>query len=149
MLNRRNNLLTLVDPFETMANIGGNVFDSPFFSEDTFSTFGSFGTDITDEGDSYLLTADLPGFEKDDIHIDVKHGYLTVSAERHSEHEDKDKKGKFIRKERSYGSYRRSFPVDGIDEKKISAKYDNGILSVSLPKLEKQTDEKGIIVNID
>ena len=146
MLNRRNNLLTLVDPFETMANIGGNVFDSPFFSEDTF---GSFGTDITDEGDSYLLTADLPGFEKDDIHIDVKNGYLTVSAERHSEHEDKDKKGKFIRKERSYGSYRRSFPVDGIDEKKISAKYDNGILSVSLPKIEELPKESGITVHID
>lgn len=147
MLNRRNNFLALVDPFETMSDMGGSIFDSPFFSEDTFSTFGSFGTDITDEGDSYKLTADLPGFEKDDIHIDVKNGYLTVEAERHSEHEDS--KGKFIRRERSYGSYRRTFPIDGINEKEITAKYDNGILSVVLPKVEELPDESSFSVTID
>lgn len=144
MSNRRNNFLKLVDPFDSLAE-----FDSPFFPEDTFSTLGSFGTDITDEGDSYKLTADLPGFKKDDIHIDVKNGYLTVEAERHSEHEDKKEKGKFIRRERSYGSYRRTFAIDGIDEKKITAKYDNGILSVKLPKDEDALDESSFKVKIE
>ena len=142
MMNRRNSLMAFVDPFEAMGNLNSRIFDAPFFSEDAFSTLGSFGTDITDEGDHYELTADLPGFDKDDIKIDVKDGSLIVDAERHSEMEDKDKEKKFIRKERSYGRYQRAFTLKGIREDDIRAKYENGILTVKLPKMEEIPQRK-------
>lgn len=118
------NFLSIYDPFY-----------SPFFGTATSSMAG-FSTDITDEGDSYKLTADLPGFSKDDINIDINDNTLTLSAERHSEYEKEDKKRKYIRVERSYGSYSRSFDLTGIKSDEITASYDNGVLSLILPKEE-------------
>ena len=129
------NFLTLYDPFREMDNFERHFFDSPFFGTST-STMAGFGTDITDEGDSYKLTADLPGFSKDDIKIDVNDNTLTLSAERHSEYEEKEKKGKYIRVERSYGSYSRSFDLTGIKSDGITASYENGVLTLELPKEE-------------
>ncbi|MCI6961492.1 MAG: Hsp20/alpha crystallin family protein, partial [Clostridiales bacterium] len=94
--------------------------------------------DIKDEGDSYTLEADLPGFEKKDIHLDLNNDILTINAERHSEHEEKDKKGKFVRCERSYGTYSRQFDVSGINTEGIKAKYENGVLTLSMPKKSTQ-----------
>ena len=85
-----------------------------------------------------MLEADLPGFDKKDINIDVNGDYLTIKAERHSEHEDKKKKDSYIRCERSYGSYCRSFDVTGIDTEKIAAKYDNGVLTLTMPRKDPQ-----------
>ena len=96
-----------------------------------------FKTDIKDEGDHYLLEADLPGFKKEDVNIDVDDGYLTISATRKSEYEDKDKKGNYVRCERSYGSYTRSFSLDGINTDNIGAELTDGVLKVTLPKEEK------------
>jgi len=129
----RNNWLAVVDPFEAMDSFEKNFFANPFFSEKPGSAFG-FGTDLTDEGDSYQLTADLPGFNKEDIHLDINNDVLTISAERHSEAEDKDKKGKYIRRERSYGSYKRSISLGDVDQENIKAKYDNGVLTLTMPK---------------
>ena len=98
----------------------------------------SFGTDVKDEGEYYLLEADLPGFEKKDIHLDINGDVLTVSAERHSAHEEKDEKGKYIRCERSYGAYSREFDLSGIAADKIGAKYENGVLKLTLPKKQEQ-----------
>lgn len=145
MLNRKNSWLALVDPFEAMDHFDDDFFGAPYFD----NSFGSFGTDISDEGSSYKLTADLPGFEKGDIHIDVKNDMLTVSAERHSEVEDKDKKGKFVRQERSYGSYKRSFSLGDVDADKIAAKYDNGVLTLTLPKKEVKAVEDGKQIAIE
>ena len=108
----------------------GDSFTSLFKSEGTTG----FRTDISDQGDSYLLEADLPGFDKDSIHIDLSEDTLTISAERHSEHEEEDKKGSYVCCERSYGQYQRSFDVSGIDETAITAAYNNGILELTLPK---------------
>ena len=127
------NFLSIYDPFREMDNFERHFFDSPFFGTSSSSMAG-FSTDITDEGDSYKLTADLPGFEKGDINIDINDNTLTLSAERHSEFEKEDKKGKYIRVERSYGSYSRSFDLTGIKEEEIEAKYDNGVLTLTLPK---------------
>ena len=127
------NFLSIYDPFREMDNFERHFFDSPFFGTSSSSMAG-FSTDITDEGDSYKLTADLPGFEKGDINIDINDNTLTLSAERHSEFEKEDKKGKYIRVERSYGSYSRSFDLTGIKEDEIEAKYDNGVLTLTLPK---------------
>ena len=89
------------NPFQTMDEFERNFFNPSFFE----TTLEQFKTDIKDDGDSYTLQADLPGFDKKDIHLDLNNDVLTISAERHSEHEDKDKKGKFVRCERSYGTY--------------------------------------------
>ena len=92
-------------------------------------------TDILDKGDHYLVQAEMPGFNKEDIHIDVNGDCLTVTAEHKEEKEEKDgKKGTFIRRERRYGSLSRSFDISGIEADKISASYQNGVLELTLPK---------------
>ena len=96
---------------------------------------------MTDEGDHYLLEADLPGFEKKDITLDIQNDTLIVRAERKSRMEEKDKKDKVIRMERSYGSYTRSFDISGVDADKIKAKYVDGVLCLTLPKLEQRLPE--------
>ena len=93
---------------------------------------------MTDEGDHYLLEADLPGFEKKDITLDIQNDTLIVRAERKSKVEEKDK---VIRMERSYGSYTRSFDISGVDADKIKAKYVDGVLRLTLPKLEQRMPE--------
>ena len=136
MLNR-NHALSVFDPFREMEKIEKHFFDDPWgnFSR-TFTD--SFRTDVTDEGDHFKITADLPGFEKENIHLDLYDDALTISAERHSEHENKDKRGKYLCCERSYGSYSRTFNVTGIDTAAIKAKYDKGVLELILPKAAKE-----------
>ena len=94
---------------------------------------GELKTDITDTGESYKLEADLPGFKKEDIKLDLNDDCLTISAERKSESEEKDKSG-FVRRERTYGSFTRSFDVSGIDASAITASYADGVLTLDLPK---------------
>lgn len=89
-------------------------------------------TDVLDKGDHYELQAELPGFNKEDIHISVDNGCLTIAAQ-HSE-ENKEEKSNYIRRERKYGSFQRSFDLTGIDADKITAAYENGILKLALPK---------------
>ena len=124
---RRNNHVAAYDPWDQM--------ERAFFGDGSWGRgLSEFKTDIQENGDSFLLEADLPGFKKEDIHVDVDDGRLTISAERHSNYEDKDKKGNFLRCERSYGSYARSFDISGIDAAQIKAAYNDGVLRVTLPK---------------
>ena len=116
-----------------MDELENRLFSNPFGFFDAAS-LDEFKTDIKDEGDHYELEADLPGFEKKDIKLDINGDVLTVNAERHSEHEEKDKKGKYVRCERSYGSYSRQFDLSGVDAEKITAKYENGVLKLTMPK---------------
>lgn len=135
-LTRRNNNhpVNTYNPFREMEEMERNFFGSPFTNFFGVQDLAEFKTDVTDEGDHFLLEADLPGFEKKDIHLDLNEDTLTVQAERHSKVEEKDKQDKVIRMERSYGSYSRQFDVSGIDTEHISAKYENGVLSLVLPK---------------
>ena len=103
-----------------------------------------FKTDIQDKGDSYLLEADLPGFKKEDIHVDVDGDTMTIRAERHSEHEDQDKKGNYVRCERSYGSYQRAFDISGVEVADISAQYNDGVLKLNMPKKSAVVNAKQI-----
>ena len=80
------------------------------------------------------MTTDLPGFAKEDIHLDLEVDVLTVSAERHSEWEDSDKKGNYLRCERSFGQYSRSFDVSNVETDQIRADYNNGVLKLTMPK---------------
>ena len=116
----------LFNPFRDMDN-----FEKSFWGD---MATADFKTDIKDNGKEYVLEADLPGFKKEDIHVDVADDRLTVTAERHSNFEDKDKKNKYVRCERSYGTYARSFDISGIDAKAIKAAYSDGVLRVTLPK---------------
>ena len=129
----RKNQMNVWNPFSDMEEMEKRFFDNDFFSNHGLA---EFKTDITDEGDHYQLKADLPGFKKEDIHLDLDGDTLSIQAERHSEHEDKDKRGKFVRCERSYGSYQRSFDITGIRTEDIKAAYDGGVLTLTLPKAQ-------------
>ena len=95
-----------------------------------------FSTDIRDEGAHYLLQADLPGFRKEDIDLDVKDGVLTISAKHQAD--DRTAADNYICRERRTGSYARSFDVSGIREDGIGASYENGVLKLTLPKQGEQ-----------
>ena len=135
-LTHRNNNhhVNAYNPFRELEDFERNFFGNPFGSFFTSGDLAEFKTDVTDEGDHYLLEADLPGFEKKDIQLDINGDTLTVCAERHSKIEEKDKKEKVVRVERSYGSYSRSFNISGVDADQIKAKYENGVLKLTLPK---------------
>lgn len=131
----RNNQMNTYNPFREMEEFERNFFANPFFG---MQDLAEFKTDVVDEGDHFLLEADLPGFEKKDINLDIENDVLTVSAERHSEFEENDKKDRVVRMERSYGCYSRQFDVSMIDIDNIKAKYENGVLKLILPKKEEK-----------
>lgn len=107
-------------------------FDKDFFNGSM--TVNSCRTDIRDAGDKYVMESELPGFEKDDIRLDINGDYLVISAEKKNEQEDKAEDGRYIRRERTIGSYKRSFGISDVNAEKISAEYKNGILTIELPK---------------
>lgn len=111
-----------------------DMFDN-FWGNQELSTFAGFNTDVIDQGDHYELQAELPGFSKEDINIDLKNDMLTISAA-HNEEACDEKKKNYVRKERRYSSYSRSFHVEGLDPADIDASYNNGILEVKFPKKE-------------
>ncbi|HPF53612.1 MAG TPA: Hsp20/alpha crystallin family protein [Eubacteriales bacterium] len=132
-------------PYDNKSHNNDSVYN-PFHEMDAFeramfggSSLAEFRTDIRDNGDSYTIEADLPGFKKEDIHIDVEGDYMTVTAERHSEFEQKEKKNGYLRCERSYGSFVRSFNISEIDAEAIEASYTDGVLKLTLPKKKELT----------
>lgn len=103
------------------------------------TNLNAFRTDITEEDGVYTLTAELPGFKKEDISIDIDKDCLTIAAERKDESEDEDKERNYVRRERFYGSYSRSFNVKGIDTEAINASYADGILTLTMPSKTPET----------
>ena len=96
-------------------------------------------TDVRETDNTYELDVDLPGFKKDEVQLDLKDGYLTISAAKGLDKDQEDKKGKYIRQERYAGACSRSFFVgEDIEPRDVSAKFENGILRVSLPKQVKK-----------
>lgn len=93
-------------------------------------------TDVREVGDSYELDIDLPGFKKDEVNVKLNDGYLTISAAKGLDRDDKDKKGNYIRRERYAGAMQRSFYVGDIKGEDIRAKFENGILSLTVPKAD-------------
>ncbi|PWM76536.1 MAG: heat-shock protein Hsp20 [Phascolarctobacterium sp.] len=136
------------------AIFGENLFDD--FMDDAFERnfFGNrnplYGkhsknlmkTDVKETDNGYELDIDLPGFKKDEITAHLENGYLTVSAAKGVDKDEKDKEGRYIRRERYSGSMTRSFYVgDAISEEDIKAKYEDGILSLSIPKKDPKAVE--------
>ncbi len=140
MLNRKNNMVTY-NPFRDIEELEKNFFADPFGSFFRSNELAEFKIDVTDEGDRYEMEADLPGFDKKDIHLEINGDTLKLSAERHTKTEEKDKKDKIVHMERSYGSYTRQFDVSGIDTNAIKAKYENGVLKLTLPKKQQALQE--------
>ncbi|MDH6367291.1 MULTISPECIES: Hsp20/alpha crystallin family protein [unclassified Breznakia] len=111
-----------------------DVFDDNFFRP-VNKTSSFMKTDIREVDGNYVLDMELPGYNKEDIKIALKDGYLTVTATRNDDKEDKDDKGNVVRRERFAGTCTRSFYVsDAVTEEDIKAKYDNGELHVTFPK---------------
>ncbi|MCR5688983.1 MAG: Hsp20/alpha crystallin family protein [Clostridiales bacterium] len=101
-----------------------------------------FKTDVKDTGDAFELECDLPGFKKEDIKVDLENETLTIKAERRLEKETKDdKNGGYLHRERSFGSFSRSFDVTGVNTEDIKCSYTDGVLKIVLPKLEEKKPE--------
>ena len=127
---------------------GENMFDD-FFDEFDREFFGRHNplygkraknlmkTDIQEHDDKYEVEVDLPGFKKDEIKLDVRDGYLTISAAK-SMDKDEKKKGKYIRQERYAGACSRTFYVGDVKPSEIKAKYESGILTLDIPKKDMQ-----------
>ena len=107
-------------------------------------------TDVKETDTGYEVDIDLPGFKKDEINAQLDNGYLTISASKGLDKEEKDKKGKYIRKERYAGAMSRSFYVgEGITQEDIKAKYEDGILRLSVPKKEAKAVENKKYIAIE
>ena len=114
-----------------------NDMFNDFFIDDMlpkFNSSGSFKTDIKETPEEYIVHAELPGVKKEDIKVDYNNNYLTISATRNNESEEK--KDNYIRRERSYGSVSRGFYISNVNKDSIKAKFDNGVLNIELPKKE-------------
>lgn len=98
--------------------------------------------DIYEKGNNYHIEMDIPGFDKNEISVETKNGYLTIIAEKNNEVNNEDKEKKYIRRERTYGKYERSFYLGDLDEENISAKFENGILKITVPKKEEVESKK-------
>ena len=107
-------------------------------------------TDIKENDKGYELDVDLPGYKKEDVKAELKDGYLTISASNDNTKEEKDEDGKYIRKERYTGSVSRSFYVGKyVTEEDIHAKFENGILKLSVPKVDAPKVEENKYISIE
>ncbi|MBR3015477.1 MAG: Hsp20/alpha crystallin family protein [Clostridia bacterium] len=106
-------------------------------------------TDVKETEEGYELDVELPGFKKDEIKLELNNGYLTISTEKSLDKEEKTKQGKVLRQERYSGAMQRSFYVGGnLSEEDVKAKYENGVLSLTVPKKEarKIPEKKQILI---
>ena len=94
--------------------------------------------DIYEKDNKYFIDMDLPGFKKEDIDISLKNGYLTIKAEKKENKDEKDTDKTFIRRERSYAKTERSFNLGNVDEDNIDASFNDGVLSIIIPKIEEE-----------
>ena len=107
-------------------------------------------TDVRETENGYELDIDLPGFKKDEISAELKDGYLTISAAKGLDKDEKEKDGKYIRRERYAGSMSRSFYVGGgVEQEDIHARYENGILKLSIPKKDVRKVEEKKYISIE
>lgn len=124
-----------------------NIIPKSFYLDDIFDDFLSTSNskvkcDIYEKDGDYHIEMDVPGFNKEDINIDIKDGYLNISAERKNETKEEDKN--YIRKERVYGAFKRSFYIGDIEVNDIKAKFENGMLKIEIPKQEVIENKKVI-----
>ena len=124
-----------------------DLFPRKFYLDDIFDDFmpakrenHQMRCDIYEEGGLYTIEMDIPGFDKKDIKIENNDNYLTITAEKSNE--DKEEEKNYIRRERVYGKYQRSFYVGDLDSENIKANFSDGILKVTIPKKEEVENKK-------
>ena len=121
-----------------------------FYLDDIFDDFISskkeqnMKCDIYEKDGNYHIEMDVPGFKKEDISIEASDGYLTIKAEKNSENNEEDEDKNYIRRERSYGAYERSFYLGDLDQDKVEAEFKDGILKISVPKKDEVNNKKMI-----
>ena len=130
-------------------NVFDDFFDFPSMPRQQ-QAISVMKTDVREHENGYELDVDLPGIKKENVKVKLEDGYLTISASTAQDNDEKDKKGNYIRRERFSGSYSRSFYVgEEVKETDIKAKFDNGVLQLSIPKpevLPKQPESKYIAI---
>ena len=130
-------------------NVFDDFFDFPSMPRQQ-QAISVMKTDVREHENGYELDVDLPGIKKENVKVKLEDGYLTISASTAQNNDEKDKKGNYIRRERFSGSYSRSFYVgEEVKETDIKAKFDNGVLQLSIPKpevLTKQPESKYIAI---
>ena len=121
-----------------------------FYLDDIFDDFvptrrnDNMKCDIYEKDGNYHIEMDVPGFKKEDISIEVDDGYLTLSPEKNYENNEEDENRNYIRRERSYNSYKRSFYLGDLDQDSIEAKFNDGMLNITVPKKEVTNNKKKI-----
>lgn len=133
---RRHSLLGGFDPFREFENLERRVFGGV--------TLPELRIDIRETEESYILEADLPGYRKEDISIELEGQYMSVRAERASDGKSEEGE-RYLRSERSFGSVERTFYLGGVDIDGLAASYENGVLSVKMPKKKAPEREKKTI----
>lgn len=127
-----------------LSHVYSDLFDDMFYGMPRFAERQEklpMKCDAKEFGDHYELELELPGYKKEDIHADLKDGYLTIAAERRQDTEQKNEEGRVIRRERFTGECRRTFYVgDAVTEEDITAAYTDGILRLSVPKKVRQPE---------
>ncbi|HHX16755.1 MAG TPA: Hsp20/alpha crystallin family protein [Mollicutes bacterium] len=126
-----------------------NLIPRSFYLDDLFDDFLTIGTnnlkcDLYEKDNNYFVEADIPGFSKDDIKVEVEDGYLTISASKEESKENDEKN--YLRQERRATSYKRKFYLGSIDEENIKAEYKDGTLKIMVPKEEEISKTRKIIV---
>ena len=117
-------------------------FDN-FFERD----FNKMKCDIFEEDNKYHVELDLPGFKKEEIKIECNKGNLIITASKEEKNDEDNKNRKYIKRERVYNKYSRNFYLGDVDEENINAKFNDGILTVVIPKKDENESKK--IINID
>lgn len=123
-----------------------DFFDAPIFDRRELRKLNNMmKTDVKERDNEYVIDVELPGIDKKDVTLDLRDGYLVISVHREHNVKEDNKKENFIRRERSYGSFSRSFYVGDIKEKDIDAKLEKGILQIIVPKSQKPLDSSSRI----
>ena len=140
------NLMDVFDDFDRNLFRGFGNVDHALYGKHAQNVMK---TDVKETDEGYEVDVDLPGFKKNEIHLELNDGYLTISAEKSLEKDDENKKGKILRQERYAGVMQRSFYVGGhVTEEDIKASYESGVLHVIIPKKDalKAPEKKTILI---
>ena len=129
-----------------------SLLPEKFYLDDFFEDFvpmpkmpkNEMKCDIYEKGGEVHIELDVPGFNKEDVKVDLDDGILTIAATKHEDKEDKEKN--YYRKERLFGSFKRQFNVGNVKENEIDAKFYNGVLKISFPKEEQKQSKKFIAI---
>lgn len=139
--NRRRDL-SIQNQRLNLENLVENFFNDAFFPS-LYANEGQMKVDIKENEKEFIVEAELPGVNKDDIGVELTEDMLTLSVTRNEQINEETEK--YVRRERRYGSMTRSFYVNNIDSEKINAKFENGILTINLPKKTPETKKGGRI----